>query len=95
MCDYEADPVWQGDGVGLDLETLPLSSATRSALRQWAASYEALPDSDESDAVAAFEREGIRLWGIAREELGDDWRVGYFSEAQQQKVWDPSELNSP
>jgi hypothetical protein len=37
-----ADPLWDANGVGISLETLPLSTETKAALRAWCARWEPL-----------------------------------------------------
>ncbi len=98
MCDYSADPVWyESDGTMAALEALPLDEATKAQLRRWADWYETFRDdgleweSDEEEQ--AFEHEGRRLWKKVRAELGEGWQVGYFSETQGSRVWDPAELS--
>ena len=87
MCDYLADPLWTaGGGAMLSVDSFPLSSQTKAALRAWADSYNALMDHDyawPSPAYRdAFEKEGRRLWAVVQDELGPDYDVGYFSEGE-------------
>lgn len=88
MSDYGCSPLWAaGDAVGnLELDSLPLSSRLRTALRVWADSYDRTLDRDDprksgfrstSDA-AAFDAEGRRLLAELRRELPGT-RISYFS----------------
>jgi len=98
MPDYHADPVWYwSSGWGASLEDLPISDEIREQLRTWARWYETLMDTGyewsgpkERDA---FEREGRRLWMALRAELRGHYRVGYFSETDGKRVWDPANLS--
>ena len=97
MCDYGTQPVWWAEnGVGGSVDELPLSAETRSQLLAWAARYESGATDDREWAsdreLDEFEAEGIRLWGLVRSELGSEWRVGYHSEIEGRRVWDPDEL---
>jgi hypothetical protein len=81
MADHGADPVWDAEsGAMLDLDTVPVSAATRTALRAWARTWEplALSDDDDAAAWAAWDAEGRRLWAVVRAELAPRGvRVGY------------------
>jgi hypothetical protein len=86
MCDYRAQPVWSvPDGINLRLEDLPLTEATRIALRRWSDWYDNLWEQAfewKAGEEAAFDREGQRLLQLVRSELGDGWQVELFTEAE-------------
>jgi hypothetical protein len=98
MCDHYASPLWAGvGGPCVDPYDYPLSEETRQALEIWARWYdrlgEGVPEEGwPDDEAEAFEREGRRLWRAVAEELGPDYRVGYFSETLQRHLWDAAEL---
>jgi len=95
MCDYFADPVWWTPDRGASLDDIPLSGATRQALRHWAESYDLLEQHDyewpSEAAKAEFGRRGRALWADVQEELGVDWEVGYFDEELSAVVWSRGE----
>lgn len=90
MVDYQCFPLWEesdGDTKNVNPDDLPLASELKSALRNWAASYERTlnqeypPDSGfiNPEQEAAFEAEGKRLWKELRVQLGSEFKVVYFS----------------
>jgi hypothetical protein len=91
MADYGADPVWSANGRTAErLEEIPVSEETRSALRAWQARYDELPAIGFAWPPGdreTFDRKGRELWGRVAEELGDAWRVGYFSELEGRALW--------
>lgn len=91
MADYGAEPVWSANGrVAERLDDVPLSAATKRALREWASRYDELPSAGlrwSADDEADFERTGRELWIRVSAELGSGWRVGYFSEREGRALW--------
>jgi hypothetical protein len=69
----------------IDPETLPLSQATKQALKRWAEAFDAQYSLDDPfDALkgpevdrAAFHQEGERIYRILRQELGDRYEIIY------------------
>ncbi|MEM8532126.1 MAG: hypothetical protein AAGF95_14870 [Chloroflexota bacterium] len=102
MPDYASFPLWSisGETGDIDPEQLPLTKTTQERLLAWADTYAATLNLDDplasgfaSDAEAeAFEHEGIALWHELRNELGPDYEVSYFSDAQQQVFTHPDDL---
>ena len=91
MCDYFADPIWTEDGAMIELDSLPLSDASKAQLREWAAWYDRL-GTDESawtpDVEREFDTDCRRLWRRVAEELEPEYRVGYVDERTSQRVWE-------
>ena len=102
MTDYGCYPLWwvDGDKVGPVEPELPLSEETAARLQKWADSYNDGLDWDDPgnspvptpEELAAFEQEGISLWGQMQKELAPNYEVVYFSEALGKVVTDVSEL---
>src|SRR5262245_5418087 len=93
MSDYGCFPLWGTEEIAnIDPETLPLSPELRKELRAWADAYDKTlnqeypSDSGFSNPAEeeAFEVEGRRLWRVLQEKLGQDFRVFYFSNQQNQ-----------
>ena len=86
MSDYHCFPLWAMPG-NIDPDDLPLSDELKSALHQWATSYDRTlnhdypPDSGFADPKdeEAFEVEGVRLGQELQRELGGLYEVVYFS----------------
>jgi hypothetical protein len=91
MCDYFAGPIWWTRSRAGRLDEIPVSAGTRDALRQWSEAYDELANTDfewpDEHAKAAFCERGRALWMTVREELGDDWEVGYWDEELADVVW--------
>ncbi len=87
MLDYDCWPLWDQDaGDNLDPETLPLSRGLKTRLQAWSEGYDALLNRDDPlnsyhtpEREQALENEGVALWQALQTELGDTWRVSYFS----------------
>lgn len=88
MPDYGCSPLWAsgGDVGNIELDSLPLRSTTRAALRAWANTFDGTLKKDDprhsefrtkADADA-FDAEGRRLWGLLRRELAGT-KIVYFS----------------
>ena len=89
MADYHCFPLWKpGSGeyyVGPD--GLPLSDGLKATLQTWADVYDRTlnedypPDSRFSSPTEeeAFETEGRRLWQALKNELGEGYKVLYYS----------------
>jgi hypothetical protein len=95
MCDDLADPLWiKGGREMVYLDDYPLSDGLKGELRAWAKWHDDVaqgnvePDEDWS----RFDAEGLRLWRRVVEELGADYKVGFFSETLQEPIW---ELDAP
>ena len=91
MADYESFPLWDVDEVGnLNPDELPLSQETKERLERWADRYDATLNRQDPLASgfaspseeAAFEEEGRALWKKLEEELGAEFRVLYYSQAE-------------
>lgn len=105
MAEYSSSSLWTDEPSHcmVDLEALPLSEPTKEGLRAWSERLDESLDALSSGVAYDHEpdlREGRRLWDVVREELGDDYDVGYaFSEpdpwdrysAIKRIVWDPGE----
>jgi hypothetical protein len=105
MTDY--DSLWTDEPAHsmVCLEGLPLISSTKSALRAWSArEWDFLAAEEAGDrmteAAAAHEREGHRLWRLVQQELGSAFEVGYavFDPDRalgtaMRVVWDPADLS--
>jgi hypothetical protein len=102
MADYGCYPLWWVDvGKAGPVEPeLPLSEETDTRLQKWADSYDDRLDWDDPgnsppptpEESAAFEQEGISLWGQLQKELAPNYEVVYFSQALGRVVTDVSEL---
>jgi hypothetical protein len=91
MCDYYADPLWtESGGCMLALDGFPLTDETKSALRAWAETYDALDPLDHEwpspEYRRDFEAEGRRLWATLQAELGPEYVVGYDS-LTEGRIW--------
>ena len=93
MWDYGCWPLWLHDGQifdNIDPATLPLSLPTRTRLEAWAAipntklaEVKYPPDMKWTiEEENTFEAEGIKLWEILRNELGQNFYVMYQSKAE-------------
>jgi len=89
MTDYHCPPLWADDDVEvgpLDHDEFPLSPELKSALWDWAATYDRTLNQENprdsgfsSDAERSeFDREGRRLWRALQQEL-PNVVVSYFS----------------
>jgi hypothetical protein len=87
MPDYRCWPVWEDEEVGnVDPGTLPISTALRRRLLDWAAAFDAtLNDDDPSGSGFATEEqkldhetEGRRLAMALQRELGPDFSVRWW-----------------
>ena len=81
--DYAADPVWDDTGM-VDLDSLRVSDALVTALRQWAREWEALMGVEVAryeiaDAAAhdTWQRQGRQLSHRLQSELGATYSVEY------------------
>ena len=114
MPDYESSSLWDPETEYMvRLEGLPLRPETKAALEAWSATLwdflgreregpGGISISNVSDEeLEAHEREGQRLWHLVRDELGDDFEVGYGVlgpdpddpyGAIKRIVWDPSAI---
>lgn len=90
MAEYGGTVLWRGDSTEVgpaDPDALPISSGLRLALREWADAYDQTlnqeypPDSGFSspEVESDFEIEGRRLWKELQAQLGDEYKVVYFS----------------
>lgn len=95
MAEYGGTVLWWVNltGVGpADPDALPISSGLRVALREWADAYDQTlnqeypPDSGFStpEAELDFEIEGRRLWKELQVQLGDEYKVLFFSTSESQ-----------
>ncbi len=100
MPDHGADPLWDlATEAMVDLDGLPLSGATRTALREWSARWESMALAElyetagdaPADTLEALERDGRLAWQQVRQELGDDWQVGWvsFPDGRRRVQWQP------
>ncbi|WP_425419456.1 hypothetical protein [Oricola indica] len=94
MADYDCWPLWgmDGDDIGnLDPAGLGLSSGLVARLAHWSEAYDARLDRTDPagspqtspEDTSRFEREGLELWRLVREELGSGYEVHYFSDLEQ------------
>lgn len=100
MTDYNCPPLWESGGdVGpIELDTLSLSPALRTALQAWADTYDGILNRDDPASSGwasqedrrSFEREGLRLWGALQAELGPAVKIVYHSEMDH-RVHEPEE----
>ena len=89
--DYSSWALWRPDGSNLDPTTLPILPSLTQRLNDWAAQYDATlnddypPDSGfpTPEAAEAFDRAGRELWMELQVELGDGYRITYFSDTEQ------------
>jgi hypothetical protein len=89
MADYQAGPLWWAgnDRFGeLDPASLSLSENLQTSLLVWAERFDGWIDPDDpggsqvSEAEQAdFDALGMVLWRQLQQELGQDYRVSYFS----------------
>jgi hypothetical protein len=88
MADYAAWPLWRPDG-NVDPATLPISTELQGRLDAWAEAFDATLNRDDPrsarfatpDAAREWNEEGLSLWHDLQRELGSDYVVCYFSEA--------------
>lgn len=82
----------------LDPRDLPLKKDIIDSLLQWADKFDALLNWDDpassgfgsEEESMSFEKEGIRLWLLLREQLQSDYEVYYKSHRLHQLISDPS-----
>jgi hypothetical protein len=94
MWDYQCWPLWEPGSAhyALEPDALPLSAGTKERLARWAA----IPDAKHElfghvpaeevwteAEIEALESEGRELWRILRSELGQGFRVLYFSTTER------------
>jgi hypothetical protein len=101
MWDYDCWPLWHfGDRevCNIDPDSLPLSAATRARLKDWAAIPDAKLDRSDPSSVTwteeerqKFEAEGRDLWKLLQRELGDGYRVVYYSSTKHQVLMPENE----
>lgn len=100
MADYGCTVLWHADDdkVGpVDVDTLPLSSNLREALGKWAEWYDSTLDQEyppnsgfgTPEEAATFEAEGRRLWRELTNELGKEYKIVFFSEAERRLIEEP------
>jgi hypothetical protein len=93
MADYYAEPIWDESGrTSFDLDLFPLSSELKTKLRAWAKDYDSFGERNftwpTEDGEERFDEAGRLLWREVQEELGEDWKVSYFSEVGNRVIWD-------
>jgi hypothetical protein len=103
MADYHCWPLWQaGEEVGnLNPEMLPISDDLKQKLLVWAEQYDqTLKEEDprasgfaDAASLDAFENEGQRLWNELRNQLGEQYKISYFSEKHHHLLNEPFEVN--
>ena len=97
MADYDCWPLWgmDGDDIGnLDPAALGLSTGLTARLALWSEAYDARLDRADQggsppptlEEIGRFEREGLALWRLVREELGSGYEVHYFSDREQRLI---------
>lgn len=104
MPDYYCYPLWWAAGSGqagdIDPATLPLKPETIHRLMAWSDAYDDILNEDDPAASGfnsqaeenAFEEEGIRIWLQLRQELENEYEVGYMSQKLGKHFMNPSEL---
>lgn len=105
MPDYDADPVWDAEAQTMeDLDALPVSDASRVALRAWARRWEAVahrdlgqPGEPGAEEWEALEAEGRAAWLALREDLGQGWEAGWVSFRGEERYvqWSPEAPAEP
>jgi hypothetical protein len=106
MWDYGAFPVWaEGGPFGwqgmVRSEQLPVSTRLREELQQWSDEWtaamwgEAGPDSKKwkapsKETLSAWDSKGRLLLGRLRDELGQEFVVGYMDEKTGEVEWPDS-----
>jgi hypothetical protein len=108
MTEYGAHPLWwhketarEMNAYNLMPSTLPLRLETLARLRKWAETYDSILRWDDPAASGfatkeeeeAFEQEGIALWEMLREELGDNYHVVYHSQKHHKILENPDEID--
>lgn len=87
MADYSADPLWDEDGVMMELDDLPVSGSIKKMLRGWAEWFEHKDGGGCAPTVSpdwdpeAFSRFGLFLARQVKREL-PGWTVVYFDESK-------------
>lgn len=90
MPDYQCWPLWwagQHEPGNINPESLLLSSGLIARLQKWSDRYDAQLNIDDpsqsvplsGQVLKEFEQEGLALWKLLRDELGDTYTVSYFS----------------
>lgn len=112
MADYDSSSLWTDEPSHfmVSAERLPLTRGTADALAAWSAQCWEFLEHDEDAAWRAeqaplHDAEGVRLWRVVRQELGDEYEVGFavFDAANpvspgsgtKRIVWDPADLDRP
>ena len=93
MADYQCYPLWDIDKVGnIDPNKLPISAVLKKHLNIWAECYDEILVLEEPKLsgfknkmeALAFEAQGQFLWRQLQKELGDTYKVFYFSHLTSQ-----------
>lgn len=101
MPDYQCFPLWDMEEPdNIDPRDLPLKKDTINDLFQWAEKYDAILNWDDpalsgfknKEESNNFEKEGIRLWLLLKEQLNPDYEVYYKSQKLHKVISDPSQL---
>ena len=102
MADYFSWPLWRLGEGDVDPATLPISAVLQDRLKAWADAYNAILNQDDPassrfpspEAERAWDEQGLALWRDLQHELGGDYTVTYFSDAQRRELF-PQEEDSP
>ena len=93
MADYQCYPLWDVENVGnIDPNKLPISAVLKKYLNLWAECYDEILVLEEPRLSAfknemealAFEAQGQFLWRHLQKELGDTYKIFYFSHLTSQ-----------
>lgn len=86
MLDYDCWPLWTKDGDNCSPHHLPISTQLQAQLVSWSDKYDALLNRDDPmnsyhslETDRSLEKEGLMLWVNLQSELGDLWKVAYYS----------------
>lgn len=91
MADYYCFPLWNdspGEVGNIDPESLPLSTELKARLNDWSKKYDLILN-DDDPASSGFEtkedeqnfiREGGELAKYLQIELGDSYKITYYSD---------------
>lgn len=89
MADYAVWPLWDTNG-NVDPESLPISAELQARLDAWAEVFDGTVNRDDPrtarwsspEDAQRWNEQGVALWHDLQHELGPDYVVCYFSEAQ-------------
>lgn len=99
MNDYDCFPLWwnedESGNIGeIDSDTLPISEKTLKKILDWQKKYDNQLDIEDptnsnwlsGKELDLFEEQGKQLWKILIDELGNNYKVAFFSQKENRLI---------